>query len=92
VLSQVKRVQFGTPFQRLARVLLVLAQDQGASHPSGIRIRIRLTHQNLADLTGLTRETVTQTISAFRHTDCLVVDEDRQWILTDMRRIEKEAN
>jgi CRP/FNR family transcriptional regulator, cyclic AMP receptor protein len=92
VLSQVKRVQFGTPFQRVARVLLVLAQDQGASHPSGIRIRIRLTHQNLADLTGLTRETVTQTISAFRHTDCLVVDEDRQWILTDMRRIEKEAN
>jgi CRP/FNR family cyclic AMP-dependent transcriptional regulator len=92
VLNQMKRVQFGTPYQRVARVLLALADQHGIAHPSGTRVKIRLTHQNLADLTGLTRETVTQTISAFRHTGCLIVDEDRQWILADRQRIQREAN
>ena len=92
VLNQMKRVQFGTTYQRVARVLLALADQHGVAHQSGTRIKIRLTHQNLADLTGLTRETVTQTISAFRHTGCLVVDEDRQWILADRNRIQREAN
>ena len=91
VLDQMKRVQFGTPYQRVARVLLALAEQHGVAHASGTRIKIRLTHQNLADLTGLTRETVTQTISAFRHTNCLIVDEDRQWILADRQRIQREA-
>ena len=92
VLDQMKRVQFGTPYQRVARVLLSLADQHGADHASGTRIKMRLTHQNMADLTGLTRETVTQTISAFRHTGCLIVDEDRQWILADRPRIQREAN
>jgi CRP-like cAMP-binding protein len=92
VLNQMKRVQFGTPYQRVARVLLALADQHGAAHPMGTRIKIRLTHQNLADLTGLTRETVTQTISAFRHTGCIVVDEDRQFVLADRHRIQREAN
>ena len=92
VLNQMKRVQFGTPFQRVARVLLALADQHGVAHPSGTRVKIRLTHQNMADLTGLTRETVTQTISAFRHTGCLIVDEDRQWVLADRQRIQREAN
>jgi CRP/FNR family cyclic AMP-dependent transcriptional regulator len=92
VLNQMKRVQFGTPYQRVARVLLALADQHGVAHPAGTRVKIRLTHQNLADLTGLTRETVTQTISAFRHTGCLIVDEDRQWILADRQRIQREAN
>jgi len=91
VLNQMKRVQFGTPYQRVARVLLALADQHGIPHPSGTRIKVRLTHQNLADLTGLTRETVTQTISAFRHTGCVIVDEDRQWILADRNRIQREA-
>ena len=92
VLDQMKRVQFGTPYQRVARVLLALADQHGIAHASGTRIKVRLTHQNLADLTGLTRETVTQTISAFRHTGCLIVDEERQWILADRPRIQREAN
>jgi CRP/FNR family transcriptional regulator, cyclic AMP receptor protein len=92
VLDQMKRVQFGTPYQRVARVLLALADQHGTAHASGTRIKIRLTHQNMADLTGLTRETVTQTISAFRHTGCLIVDEERQWILADRPRIQREAN
>jgi len=92
VLDQMKRVQFGTPYQRVARVLLSLADQHGIAHAAGTRIKIRLTHQNLADLTGLTRETVTQTISAFRHTGCLIVDEDRQWILANRLRIQREAN
>ena len=92
VLDQMKRVQFGTPYQRVARVLLALADQHGIAHAAGTRIKMRLTHQNLADLTGLTRETVTQTISAFRHTGCLIVDEDRQWILANRPRIQREAN
>jgi CRP/FNR family transcriptional regulator len=74
----------------LARVLLALARDYGEETPEGPRIRLRLTHQVLADLSGLRRETITQTLTAFRSTDCLKV-EAHHFILTDLRRIEREA-
>lgn len=90
VLEHIKRVQSGTPFQRLARILLVLANDYGEKTPEGPRIRHRLTHQVLADLSGLRRETVTQTLTAFRRTGCLKVS-DHRFVLTDLRRIEREA-
>ena len=90
ILEHIKRVQSGTPFQRLARILLALAKDYGEETPEGPRIRLRLTHQVLADLSGLRRETITQTLTAFRRTNCLKVEAQR-FLLTDRRRIEREA-
>jgi CRP/FNR family cyclic AMP-dependent transcriptional regulator len=47
---------------RVAKTLLRLAQDGGQACPEGIIIRRRPTHQQLANMSGTTRETVTRAL------------------------------
>lgn len=51
---------------RILRTLEELAVDYGVPHPEGLRLRIKLTHQEIANLIGATRETTSQTISELR--------------------------
>jgi CRP/FNR family transcriptional regulator, cyclic AMP receptor protein len=53
-------------YNRLAMVLLALAEEHGVETPAGTRITLRLTHEDLANLIGTTRETVTTQINRFR--------------------------
>ena len=52
-------------YHRLARVLLQLSEKYGEEVPSGTRIDVRLTHEDLANLIGTSRETVTTQLSKF---------------------------
>jgi len=45
---------------RIVRVMLRLAEDHGIRRKDGILIDLKLTHQQLADMTGTVRETVTR--------------------------------
>jgi CRP/FNR family transcriptional regulator/CRP/FNR family cyclic AMP-dependent transcriptional regulator len=47
---------------RIAKTLLRMAQDGGQTSPEGILIRQRPTHQQLANMSGTTRETVTRAL------------------------------
>ena len=50
---------------RLARVLLRLSEKYGEEVPSGTLINVRLTHEDLANLIGTSRETVTTQLGKF---------------------------
>ena len=50
---------------RLARLILRLGEEFGEERSDGILINIRLTHQDLADLIGSTRETTSTTLIDF---------------------------
>jgi len=52
-------------YHRLARELLHLAGDLGEKTPLGTRISLRLTHEDLANLIGTSRETVTNQLKRF---------------------------
>lgn len=52
-------------YHRLARELLSLAGDMGEKTPLGTRIALRLTHEDLANLIGTSRETVTNQLRRF---------------------------
>jgi CRP/FNR family transcriptional regulator len=52
-------------YHRLARVLLQLSEKYGQEVPSGTLINVRLTHEDLANLIGTSRETVTTQLSKF---------------------------
>lgn len=52
-------------YHRLARVLLQLSEKYGQEVPGGTLINIRLTHEDLANLIGTSRETVTTQLSKF---------------------------
>jgi len=53
-------------YHRLAKVLLQLAEEHGVRTPRGATLSIRLTHEDLANLIGTTRETVTTQMGRFR--------------------------
>jgi CRP-like cAMP-binding protein len=52
--------------KRLLRFLAFLAREFGKESPEGIRIDIRLTHQEIATIVGTTRITVTRFLGAFK--------------------------
>ena len=52
-------------YHRLARVLLQLSEKYGKEVPNGTLINVRLTHEDLANLIGTSRETVTTQLSKF---------------------------
>ncbi len=53
------------PHHRLARELLHLAEDLGKETPHGTQMALRLTHEDLANLIGSSRETVTLLLRKF---------------------------
>jgi CRP-like cAMP-binding protein len=58
-------VRCGQAEESLLRLLTWLAQRFGRETQQGRQIDLRLTHQELAELTGLTRVTVTRLLSSF---------------------------
>jgi CRP/FNR family transcriptional regulator, cyclic AMP receptor protein len=66
---------------RLAHLLLELSKEFGMPEKDGVRIGIRLTHQEIANLIGSTRETVTATMGEFRKRG-LLGPESRDIVLT----------
>jgi CRP-like cAMP-binding protein len=57
--EQVSALATRNPTQRIARQLLEIASTSGENENGKVVIRRRLTHQMLADMVGLRRETVT---------------------------------
>ena len=59
---------------RLAALLLRLAEEYGEPQDHGIRLSLRLTHQDVAHMVGSTRETITALINRFRDEGLITVD------------------
>jgi CRP/FNR family transcriptional regulator len=53
------------PHRRLAKELAHLAEDLGDETPRGTRVSLRMTHEDLSNLIGASRETVTLLIRKF---------------------------
>jgi CRP-like cAMP-binding protein len=81
--NRLEQVAYSTISSRLAALLL----DLSGSDPSGI---VRATHQELADMLGTWRETISKTLQDFRRRD-LVASGRRQLRLLDIERLELEA-
>lgn len=64
--SQVEDIAHRDVQARLAHLLLDLAQIEGVPNGRQVRIRMQLTHQEMADLIGCSRETVSTTVGQFR--------------------------
>lgn len=69
--------------ERLQALLLLLTREIGERTPNGIRIGVRLRHQQLAELSGTTRVTVTQILGSLRKKGWLSLDRTRYIVLHD---------
>jgi CRP/FNR family cyclic AMP-dependent transcriptional regulator len=61
-------------YGKVARTLLNLATERGRVTEQGTVIDIRLTQQELAELAGMTRETMARTLREFQQAGCIRVE------------------
>ncbi len=70
--------------ERLANLLLRLSDEYGIKDSRGKLLRIKITHQDLANLIGSSRETVSLTLGDFRREGYIDINE-RKIIIKDER-------
>ncbi len=58
----IQLLNFNNAAHRTKMLFLMLSDEYGEKTPEGITLNIKLTHQDISDMTGLTRETVTRVL------------------------------
>jgi CRP/FNR family transcriptional regulator, cyclic AMP receptor protein len=87
----IRSLAFYDVYGKVARVLLNLAAERGRTTGLGTVIDLRLTQQELAELAGMSRETMTRTLRDFQQAGCVRIDAGIITILeTDM--LQREMN
>lgn len=80
--NQVRMLHFKDASYRIMTSIKDLSVERGESSPLGVLLKMRLTHQNIADMTGLTRETVTRIIDKWKKNGLLSIDENRHMLIS----------
>lgn len=80
--TRVEQLIFKDVGAKLAELLLSLGQEHGVSDERGVIVGLKITHQEMANLIGSTRETVSLTLSQFKRKG-LIQTEGRRVILAD---------
>jgi CRP/FNR family cyclic AMP-dependent transcriptional regulator len=70
---QIKNLALGNSRARVADILLQLGEQFGQAAHSSTKLAVRLTHQEIADLAGLARETTTKLLSEFVKSDAIAL-------------------
>jgi CRP-like cAMP-binding protein len=76
-------------YHRLAMVLLKLGAEHGVKTPKGTLLTLHLTHEQIANLIGTTRETVTTQLGRFRRMG--LVRREGKSLLLNVSRLAKLA-
>lgn len=88
---RLKNLLFLSNHDRLVHLLLDLAEQFGTTTDDGIALRVRLSHQELANQIGSTRETITILLGQLK-AQGLVGGGRRRIVLTDPERLAQSVN
>lgn len=80
-IKKIQLLNLSNAAQRIKMLFLLLADSYGERTPQGTILNIRLIHQNIADMTGLTRETVTRILDKWQRGGQIKVLPDRNILL-----------
>lgn len=80
--NKLETLVFRDVTSKLAELLLQLAEEYGVDDARGTMVALKITHQELANLIGSTRETVSLTLSQFKKKN-LICTEGRKVIIAD---------
>jgi CRP-like cAMP-binding protein len=80
--TRVEQLIFKDVGSKLAELLLSLGNEHGIADARGVVVGLKITHQEMANLIGSTRETVSLTLSQFKRKG-LIKTEGRKVILAD---------
>lgn len=88
-LHGLENLTLSNSYHRVAHELLYLARTFGERKEGGTRIRVPLTHQDLADILSLTRETVSTCMVQLR--DKKLITTGKSTVIKDMEKLEAES-
>jgi CRP/FNR family cyclic AMP-dependent transcriptional regulator len=88
---RLKNLLFKSNRERLVHLLLDLALQFGWAAEDGIRLRVRLSHQDLANLIGSTRESVTVILSQLK-SEGTIKNGRRKIVLTNADRLARSVH
>jgi CRP-like cAMP-binding protein len=80
--NKVEALVFRDVGSKLAELLVKLSIEYGVDDARGTLVALKITHQELANLIGSTRETVSLTLSQFKRKN-LIATEGRKVIISD---------
>ena len=80
--TKVEQLIFKDVGSKLAELLLRLGTEHGVENKKGLVLGLKITHQEMANLIGSTRETVSLTLSQFKRKG-FIATEGRKVILAD---------
>jgi CRP/FNR family transcriptional regulator len=63
--------------QRVRKILIQLSDGYGETRSDGLWLNVKLTHQSIADMSGLTREAVTRVFDRLQKEGEVLVNKDR---------------
>lgn len=86
--SKIEELVFRDVPSRLATLLIQLASNHGMPDQKGMRLNLKLTHQDLGNLIGSTRETTTTWLNEFRKKGFIDFDR-RQIIVCDLKELKE---
>jgi CRP/FNR family cyclic AMP-dependent transcriptional regulator len=64
--ESIKLLSFNQASQRIRTLFFMLADEYGNKTDEGVRLDIQLSHQEISEMTGLTRETVTRVLDKWQ--------------------------
>ena len=83
---RLKYLLFRSNRDRMIHLLLELAEQYGIATVDGVKIRIKLSHQDLANIIGSTRETVTVVLGELQAERLITVGR-RQLVITNLKKL-----
>jgi CRP/FNR family transcriptional regulator len=89
-LNGLENLALRTSHKRVAHQLVYFANQFGEKRASGIKINIPLTHQDLADILSLTRETVSTCIAKLREEK--LIKTGKNIIVPNIEKLKEEAH
>ena len=88
--QRLKNLLFLSNRDRLTHLLLELAEQYGAQEKDGLKLRIQLSHQDLANVIGSTRETVTVVLGEMQDEGLLSIGR-RRIVIRDLGRLARSV-
>jgi CRP-like cAMP-binding protein len=70
--------------ERVRGFLEMLVSDYGHPCEQGLRLHVRLTHQDIANAVGTTRVTVTRVVGQLRQEGWLMFDAERRLVVSHL--------
>ncbi len=81
-IKKIQLLNFNNAAQRIKMLFLMLSESRGEKSDDGTVLKIKLIHQDIADMTGLTRETVTRVLDRWQKRGEIKILKDKHILLT----------